>query len=159
MVGNSAANYLHGNDGYDKLYGGSGNDTLIGGNSYDDIHGQYGNDALYGGAGDDYFIFDTALNAASNKDNIADFSTADGDLIRLDNDVFTSLGYTGTLSATDFKSVTNWGQVDSTDHIIYWQSSGNLYYDPDGSGTASAVMFATLSNKPTIDNTDFYVIA
>ena len=71
------------------LYGGIGNDSLFGG---------LGNDILTGGIGNDTFIFNTALNATSNRDTITDFSHSD-DTIQLSKSIMSKLGALGTLSA------------------------------------------------------------
>ena len=63
------------------------------------IYGTAGDDTLRGGPGNDFFVFNTALNAATNRDTILDFGTAVGnnDGIQLDNAVFTKLGAPGFL--------------------------------------------------------------
>ena len=70
------------------LDGGAGDDTIGGGD---------GNDQSDGGPDKDTFFFDTALNAASNVDKIADFSVGDY-TVRLENATFAALA-TGTLAA------------------------------------------------------------
>ncbi len=66
----------------------SGNDNLKGGDGADVLYGGNGNDTLTGGAGFDYFVFDTALSAAGNKDTITDMGHLQ-DRIYLDEDIFT----------------------------------------------------------------------
>jgi Ca2+-binding RTX toxin-like protein len=56
--------------GDDRIDGGAGNDVLIGGG---------GHDTLIGGAGADHFVF----APGSGKDDILDFSSAEGDRIDL----------------------------------------------------------------------------
>lgn len=69
-----------------------------------------------------------------------------------------ALGNLGTLSAADFKFSTQ--TLDSSDRIIYNQSTGALFYDADGSGSSAALQIALLSSRPVgIDNTDFTIIA
>ncbi len=47
----------------------------------------------------------------------------------------------------------------ANDRIIYKDSTGSLYYDADGSGTAfAAVKFATIINNAILTNADFVVI-
>ena len=47
----------------------------------------------------------------------------------------------------------------ATTYIIYNKSTGALSYDADGSGGhASAIQFATLTNKPVLTAADFHVI-
>ncbi|MBI1731236.1 MAG: hypothetical protein HYR49_00515, partial [Gammaproteobacteria bacterium] len=44
------------------------------------------------------------------------------------------------------------------DRIIYHTTTGELFYDRDGSGTKAAVLFATLEGAPTLDADDFFVV-
>ena len=70
----------------DSINGGDGNDVLSGNAGADQLTGGPGSDILTGGAGADSFIF-TALSEfgpASAPDVITDFSSLDGDKIRLD---------------------------------------------------------------------------
>ena len=50
------------------LNGGLGNDILNGGANNDKLFGGAGNDKLTGGANTDIFVFNTALNASTNRD-------------------------------------------------------------------------------------------
>jgi len=158
--------------GNDTIYAGAGNDTLDGGFGRDVLHGESGNDVfralegndkLYGGtgrdtmeggSGSDIFVFNTALNTRTNVDSLPDFRT--NDTIHLENRIFTKLTKAGTLSVSAF-----WigsGAHDADDRIIYDQSSGNLYYDQDGTGSKGAVLFAKLDQGLPLTNKDFYVI-
>jgi Ca2+-binding RTX toxin-like protein len=47
--------------------------------------------------------------------------------------------------------------LDANDHIIYDSGTGALYYDPDGSGSAAMVQFATLTGAPALGASDFLV--
>ncbi len=91
----------------DSINGGDGNDVINGNAGADSLTGGPGSDILTGGAGADSFIF-TALSdfgPASAPDVITDFSSLDGDKIRLDpidastvasgNQAFTFLGTAG----------------------------------------------------------------
>jgi len=158
--------------GNDTIYAGAGNDTLDGGFGRDVLHGESGNDVfralegndkLYGGAGRDMmeggsgrdiFVFDTTLNARTNVDSLPDFRTSD--TIHLENRVFTKLTKAGTLSSSAFW--TGSSAHDADDRIIYDSSSGNLYYDQDGTGSKGAVLFAKLDNGLSLTSRDFYVI-
>jgi Ca2+-binding RTX toxin-like protein len=143
ITGNNAANVLSGLDGNDMLSGRGGDDILIGG---------LGSDNMQGGADNDSFVFNTALGD-SNVDTIADFDPA-LDIMQLDDAVFTDLPL-GALAASAFNSG---GAVDADDRIIYNSVSGELSFDPDGSGATAATQFATLSNLAVISNTDFIVV-
>ena len=149
LTGNGSANILTGLGGNDVLNGRAGEDRLVGGR---------GQDSLVGGAGRDEFAFNAALNEGSNVDRIIDFSIAD-DVIRLDEDIFTSLT-TGALPAAALCSGPGLDAArDSSDRIIYNTTAGKLYYDPDGSGDLVSKLFGTLAGAPAITADDFFVAA
>ncbi|MBK8577240.1 MAG: calcium-binding protein [Candidatus Accumulibacter sp.] len=132
-----------------KLDGGLGNDLLNGG---------LDNDTLTGGLGSDIIRFDTLLNASTNRDTITDFNVVD-DTIQLENAIFTTLATLGTLAAGSFRAGAGFtSAADANDYLIYNTTTGNLYYDADGSGAAStAVLFATLDTHPVLTSLDFMV--
>jgi len=140
-TGNGLANSIVGNIGNDKLNGLDGDDTLT------------------GGPGDDAFIFNTAPSA-TNRDTITDFNTGN-DTIRLENTgvgLFNALA-NGALAASAFKLIGPGGAaIDADDRILYRQSTGQLFYDADGSNAGSAVLFATVLGNPVIDHSDFFVL-
>ena len=147
LIGTSFDDTLNGASGANIINGGAGNDFM---------KGYAGNDTLTGGAGIDNFIFNTALDAATNVDTITDFNVA-ADTIQLDNSVFTVLPV-GPLAASAFKDVAV-AAKDASDRILYNSDTGNLYYDQDGSGGVyGAVKFATLTGHPTLTAADFVVI-
>ena len=144
------------------VFAGTGNglaNTIIGSISNDRILGLGGNDTLTGGLGDDIFVLNTAPSV-TNRDTITDF-TPGHDTIRLENTgtgLFNALP-AGQLAATAFKLIGPGGAaVDANDRILYKQSTGQLFYDADGSGTGTAILFAMLTNMPVIDQTDFLVV-
>ena len=149
---------LNGYAGDDLLNGGEGNDTLSGGTGNDTLVGGLGNDTLTGGAGNDIFVFDTALNATTNKDSVTDFVVGQ-DKIQLDRDIFTVLTDEGALAADSFLASAAGTAADDNDYFLYNTSSGALFYDADGSGEGVAVQFATLTTKPKITANDFLVAA
>lgn len=157
-IGNTLNNSITGNTGVNSLRGGIGNDVLSGGAGGDKLYGEAGNDTLTGGAGLDVFAFTTALGAA-NVDRIADFSTVE-DTIHLENAIFTRLTVAGNLSAGNFRSGANISTAaDANDYIIYNTTTGDLFYDQDGSGVGVAVRFATLTGSPdALSHADFVVI-
>ena len=146
---------FNGNDGDDtftnttsipcEAYGNDGNDVLNGGS---------GLDSLQGDSGADQFLFDSALNAASNLDHILDF-THGSDKIVLENSVFATLA-TGALSANAF--VLGAAAADADDRILYDAATGNLYFDADGTGATAKILFATLDTHPILTASDFQVI-
>jgi serralysin len=157
-TGNTLANILTGNAAANVLDGGVANDTLNGAAGNDTLKGGLGNDVLTGGAGNDIFVFNTALNASTNKDTITDFANASGnnDTIYLENAIFTKLTATGALNGNFFYAGTT--AADTNDYIVYNQSTGALFYDGNGSAAGGATQFATLVNKPTLTASDFVVI-
>ena len=116
-----------------------------------------GNDTLTGAAGADTFLFNTALNAATNVDHITDFASED--TIDLENAVFTALTTTGTLAASAFFSAAGATSAhDADDRIVYNTTTGALFYDADGVGGVAAVQFAVLDNHAALTNADFVVV-
>jgi Ca2+-binding RTX toxin-like protein len=169
LNGQAGNDWLHGKGGNDTLNGGTGddalfgednNDTLNGGDGADSLAGGTGNDILTGGIGNDNFWFDSALNAATNKDTITDF-THGSDTITLNNDIFLNVGDDGDpLSANFFRASKTGTAADSNDYILYNTTSGALFFDADGNGAGVAVQFATLTNKPqNLVASDFLVSA
>ncbi len=156
--GGTANDNFSGYEGVDIMGGGIGNDTLSSLAGTDTLAGGLGNDSLSGGLGNDTFLFDTALDAATNKDSISDF-TSGQDKIALDKDIFSSLTDEGSLPSLSFLANATGIAGDDNDSIIYNTTSGALFYDADGSGSGAAVQFATLTSKPTIGANDFLVVA
>ncbi len=144
-TGNSLNNTLTGNSGNNALNGGTGNDVL---------NGETGTDVLTGGSGQDMFVFDSAL--AGNIDTVADFRAAN-DTIQLDQSIFAAITTLGTLSAAAFFNGA--AAHDADNRIIYNATTGNLFYDSDGTGANAAVQFAHLNGTPAISNTNFNVVA
>ena len=111
---------------------------------------------LTGGTGLDSFLFDTALNAVTNVDQIFDFNSVD-DVAQLSSAIFTAAGPVGTLAAAAFRIGAS--AADASDRIIYNTTNGNVYYDADGTGAAGAKLFATLTGSPdTVTHADFFII-
>jgi serralysin len=145
-----------GGAGNDSLTGNAGNDSLTGGAGNDRLTGGLGNDTLTGGLNADVFIFNSASNATNNKDTITDFKSSDDD-IWLAKAVMGGLTL-GTLRANDFRggaNITTSG--DSSDRVIYNQTTGALYYDADGTGATASVQFAQLSAGTVLSSSDFFI--
>jgi Ca2+-binding RTX toxin-like protein len=124
-TGNALANTIRGNSGANLISGGDGNDILT------------------GAGGIDHFIFNTALNATSNTDTITDFGS--DDKLDLSHLIFSNLGAVGALTTSELVSgagLTS-GQ-DANDFLVYNTTTGNLYYDADGSGAGASILFAQL---------------
>jgi serralysin len=120
-----------------KGFRGTGNsldNLIIGGGGNDTLNGGLGADTLWGDWGRDNFDFTTRLGSG-NIDAVMDFDALD-DKVRLSNSVFKALGKKkGALAAAAFNVGTT--ASDSSDRIIFDSDSGALYYDPDGTGSAS----------------------
>jgi serralysin len=136
LTGNASGNVVRGNNGANVINGGAGNDELTG----------------RGGA--DAFVFDTALDAATNVDVIADF-TVGSDTIRLENTIF-SVFSAGDLAAERF--VVGPAALEANDNIIYDNVTGDLLFDVDGNGAAAAVRFANVGAGLALTSNDFLVV-
>ena len=83
LFGDNGNNWIVACDGNDLVSGGRGDDILYGSNGDDTLIGGVGNDTLIGEAGRDIFVFNTALNAAGNVDQLSGFNIYE-DRIQLD---------------------------------------------------------------------------
>ena len=136
-TGNALANVVTGNAGNNVINGGLGSDMLI------------------GGAGADKFVFNSTLGP-TNIDTLADFSVVE-DKIQLENSVMKGLGgATGVLATNVF--VVGDHATTTSQHVIYDSTSGNLFYDADGSGAADKIQIAHLEPGLALDHTHFEVI-
>jgi Ca2+-binding RTX toxin-like protein len=141
----------------DTINGGASNDVLNGGGGDDRLIGGSGNDTLTGGSGADHFVFNAALNALTNVDQITDFAHGI-DKIELGHAVFTATNAPGrALAGGMFHAGAH--AHDANDHIIYNPANGWLIYDANGSAAGGAVHFATLAPHLTITSADFLVVA
>lgn len=127
----------------DIVFAGSGNDTVFGQGGVDELHGEAGDDVLTGGSGADTFVFDSALDASTNVDQITDF-TAGVDTIRL-----------STASGSPFSGLAGMTAADAWGtYVIYDQFTGNLSFDADGAGAGAAIRFAELADGTALSATD-----
>ncbi|NOT15864.1 MAG: calcium-binding protein [Methylotenera sp.] len=160
-VGNALGNAIEGNAQYNLLDGKAGSDVLDGASGNDTLIGGLGNDLLEGGIGNDVFKFNTALSALNNVDTIVDFSVLD-DTIQLSKAIFTTISAGSAagiaLNSTMFNSGAFNVAQDASDRIIYNSSTGDLYYDKDGTGASVAIKFAHLDAGLSLTNADFSVI-
>ncbi len=151
VVGTDAfGDRLSGSAAAERFEGRGGNDTLS---------GMGGNDTLVGEAGQDMFVFASAPGSG-NVDLVMGFA-AGSDEAAFDNTVFTALGADGDFAAGDARFAAGAGFTsgrDASDRIVYNTSTGNLYYDADGSGGGGAQLIATLQGNPTIAANDISVI-
>ena len=162
--GNDTINGLAGND---LLQGLGGNDSIVGATGWDTLQGGDGDDRLYaggwsdtmtGGAGADSFVW--AETGTGNRDTVTDFASGTNELL-FDNATLTALGANGSWAAGDARFWAAAGVTaghDADDRLVYNTTSGNLYYDADGSGAGAAQVIATFTGTPGILATDITVI-
>jgi Ca2+-binding RTX toxin-like protein len=155
--GNGGADFLQGGGGLDTIIGGTGNDTLGGNEGVDWVRGGTGNDTVAGGSGQDEFAF--ADFGAANADLLTDFD-AGWDHIQLNTAAFTALSGSGRFSAGDARFYSAAGATaahDADDRIIYNSTTGQLFYDADGTGAAPAELIATIQNHSALGATDLFL--
>jgi Ca2+-binding RTX toxin-like protein len=139
----------------DTLTGSSAGDQLNGGGGADILTGRIGKDSLTGGLGADIFDYNTlaeSANSVTKRDQITDFSSAQGDKIDLsdidansavaDNQAFTAIT-SSNMEYSNSTSFTAAGQLyfDQTNHILY----GNTDADAQAEFAIELVGVASLS--------------
>jgi Ca2+-binding RTX toxin-like protein len=153
------AYHVEGRDGNDTLLGGEDRDTLLGGNGNDRLSGGANNDSLTGGAGKDDFVFDVAPGG-ENADAVTDFASR-RDRVLLDDAAHHDIGARGRFARNDERFLAADGATsgqERDDRVIYDTSTGNLYYDTDGSGTGAAQLIGTLQSGAMLAAADITVI-
>ena len=154
LLGGIGNDSLNGGAGADNIRGQAGNDLINGGFGNDHLRGQSGHDTITTGAGSDTIRFDTLLGTG-NIDTVEDYNTS-SDSFELDDAIFAAL-LLGPLAAAAFQIGAT--AADADDRIIYNDTTGQLFYDPDGNVAASTqTQFALLSNTPIVSATDFFVV-
>jgi Ca2+-binding RTX toxin-like protein len=147
--GSSAGVSLIGSAHNDVITGGSGNDTITGGG---------GNDTLTGGSGADRFLFNSIPHATANKDTVTDFVHG-SDILQFSKVVFSAI--TSWTASAFWSGAGVVAGHDLTDRIVYNTSTGNLYYDADGSGAGAAMLVALIgiNNHPGVTFNDIQLVA
>ena len=146
-----------GGNGADSLIGAAGPQTFSSRLGNDTLAGAAGVDTLWGGGGADTFVFREMGTA--NADRISDFAAEDS--LALDDAAFTAIGATGNFAAGDGRFTANASGTaqDAGDRVIFNTSTGQLYYDADGTGgSATAQLIATVQTGATVAATDIVVI-
>lgn len=180
LLGDDGGNRLNGNGGGDVLRGRGGDDILRGGGADDVMNGGDGDDVfegggavLNGGAGNDILnvqlgsfveyqgqrmwggegadVFNTSI-VDSTSVRILDFEPG-VDSLRF----FQGSGPLpeGQLDPASFVLGTTAAEAD--DRIIYDPGTGRLWFDQDGSGEASAILVAVLTNHAPLSAADIVV--
>ena len=150
--------FLYGDSGADRLVGGTGNDTLYDNAGNDWLEGGAGNDSLNGGGDQDSMVFREF--GAANADTVSGFAGGWDD-VRFDHNAFANIGAVGEFSAGDgrfYAAAGASGGHDAGDRLVYNTSTGQLYYDADGSGGGAAQLVATFEGAPAVTATDVWVI-
>jgi uncharacterized repeat protein (TIGR01451 family) len=144
---------LSGGFGNDILNGLDGNDTLDGQDGNDIIQGGSGNDTLIGGTGNDNFVFNSPTDGV---DTITDFENGGIDRI-----VISAKGFGAGLTPDDFlqqsQFVLGTMAADGDDRFIYDPATGNLFFDPDGTGNLPQQQIAKLTGAPNLSAYDIFI--
>ena len=163
--GSSGGDSITGSSGENNLKGGAGVDTINGAGGNDEIEGGAGNDILDGGAGNDTYVFTGVTLLSNGTDTIATFEeagAAGGDTLQFSlaavNAATVSTDLSGgALLAGNFVIGTPVAG-DNNDYFIYNDTTGELWFDRDGSdGAYSAELLATLSGDPDISAGDIWL--
>ncbi|WP_155931532.1 calcium-binding protein [Methylopila sp. 73B] len=131
VVGSAYSDLLNGDAAGNRLVGGAGDDVL---------RGAGGRDVLIGGAGADTFVF---TRAGDGADVISDFESGE-DALSLWRGSASSVEINTTGTATAAGTL-----------FVYDLDTGKLFFDSDGSGSANAVLLATLRGAPAVEAGDF----
>src|SRR5213076_3126211 len=94
-----------------------------------------------------------------DDDTIIDFQTG-LDKIRLDAADMAALGASGDFTAGDARFFAGAGAAgghDADDRVVYNTTTGQLFYDDDGSGSGGAQLIATLQGAPALAAADISV--
>lgn len=138
----------YGNDLDNLVTTGGGADTLGGGD---------GHDTLIGGAGSDDFMFGSSTYGrilAESSDTVIDFVHGVDRIVLNRSWSFPNLYHSGPLYADEFKEIRPGATVDDSDRLIYDRSTGNLYFDQDGSGAAERILVLVLANHAQLTASD-----
>lgn len=131
-------------------------ENAIGSNQDDTIIGNSVANQLTGGLGKDNFVFASKLSDF-NVDTITDFNVTD-DSLTLNRTIFNTLNSSKALTAQElFISANATSAENATQRIIFNTTSHDLFYDADGSGGDSAVLFALLPNVATLNATQIFI--
>ena len=148
IIGNDRDNIIStGSGSFEILVGGAGNDLLIGG---------AGHDEMLGGPGNDTFRFEAlsdAYNGVSNDgDLIYDFTRGE-DHLQFNAAAF---GFSfGIVDGVNFFSGTSPAAHAAISTLLYNNTSGLLFLDPDGTGTDSLSVIAAIGGAPHLAASDF----
>lgn len=154
LSGGSDNDRLTGSLGNDSLSGGSDNDHLYGGLGNDSLSGDQGKDWLSGGKGADQFIFNSLEKTI---DTIANFFGSQDDQIVVSAKQFGGELKEGNLLSNQFTrgSVA----VNEQTRFIYNSSSGQLFFDVDGTGEREQMQFAKIPKGASLSSSGITIVA
>ncbi|NER26059.1 MAG: calcium-binding protein, partial [Symploca sp. SIO1C2] len=135
----------------ESLTGSNFDDHLIGDAANNTLWGLQGDDLLTGGADADNFNF-----GSSNQgiDTITDFNSIQGDQIRVSAKNFGGGLTVGVLDAEEFTIGS--AATQASDRFIYDDTTGALFFDPDGTGAIAQIQFAQLAVGVALTNSDIF---
>jgi Ca2+-binding RTX toxin-like protein len=154
-VDHSVAESILGGSHGDRLFGRGGNDALSGRGGRDFLDGGTGSDVLVGGPGADRFLFRSFNDGG---DAIRDFTgnrQGTADRLVIDTDEF---GGTAGTRIVLIKDLDKPLPPSGTETILYDKPSGEVYYDPDGTGGRHSVLIATLDNHAVLHINDVWLV-
>jgi len=143
LNGDNGSDKLGAGDGDDVLNGGGDNDTLWAGAGNDTLVGGRGSDVMSGGDGADVFAFMVAFGTFG-ADTITDFDGPGGDKLHI-NSGLTNIEKTGELWSG--RLALGAQAADANDRFVFDTTTGELYYDADGSGAGAQVLVVTLNTN------------
>ena len=155
IIGSGFADVLSGDENVNNLTGGSGEDAIAGQGGDDFIVGGNDSDTLAGGAGADRFVY---VSSSEGGDTIADFEVGTDRIVIVEATFASGAGLSsGVLSSDAF--FLDSAAVDANDRFGYNSSTGEVFFDADGSGAGGAEVLATLENIPTgFSNSDIVLL-
>jgi Ca2+-binding RTX toxin-like protein len=155
VTATTGTNVIETGSGNDNISAGTGDDTIDAGAGADTVTGAAGSDDITLGAGSDVLVFSSLTGA----DTITDYDVAT-DVVHLSKGVLTGLGALGALGASAFESGAGLtAAATAAGRIVYDQTTGDLYYDVDGTGGTAAVLVATFTGTPALVSGEFVIIA
>lgn len=139
IIGSELDDNLTGDENVNNLAGRDGNDSIVGQGGDDFLVGAAGSDTLSAGSGNDSFVY---FSPAEGGDTITDFEVGT-DAIAIVSPAFGGGLSSGSLSSAQF--LIGSAATDSDQRFIFDDDSGDLFFDLDGSGSASQQLIANIA--------------
>jgi glycerophosphoryl diester phosphodiesterase len=140
LAGGLGNDQMDGGQGQDLLFGGKGNDTLNGGAGDDILIGGLGADTLIGGPGQDRFVY---RSPQEGGDRIVGFKPAEDLIVMVAAQFGGGLQAGLSLVADQFRLGSR--ATRPSDRVLFDRSSGQVWFDADGTGPGRAVAIAQLT--------------